>query len=162
MKGQSNNVSVGKGESQVRSLYQSLIKAWNENRVNDYADLFTMNANVIGFDGSQMNGREEIRSQIGAIFQNHRVARYVTLIREVRTIGVNVFVLRAVVGMVPPGASDIMTERNAVQTLIAEKQEDIYRISIFQNTPARFDGRPEMNEQLSTELRATLHSVKLN
>ena len=160
MKGQSNNVSVGKGESQVRSLYQSLIEAWNENRANDYADLFTVNANVIGFDGSQMNGQEEIRSQIGAIFQNHGVARYVTLIREVRTIGINVFVLRAVVGMVPRGASDIMPERNAVQTLIAEKKEDTYRITIFQNTPARFDGRPEMSEQLLTELRATLHSVK--
>src|SRR4051812_20412004 len=115
MKAQSNGVSVGNEESKVRSLYHSLIEAWNENKANEYADLFTTNASVVGFDGSQMNSREEIRSQIGAIFKHHKVARYVTLIREVRPINSNVFVLRAVAGMVPPGASDIMPERNAIQ-----------------------------------------------
>ena len=160
MKAHSNGTSVSNEESQVRSLYHSLIEAWNKNNAGEYADLFATNANVIGFDGSQMNGQEEIRGQLSAIFQNHKVATYVSVIREVRLIRPDVFVLRAVVGMISPGSADIMPERNAIQTLIAEKQQGIYKVSVFQNTPAVFDGRPQLREQLSAELRQALHSPK--
>jgi pyrrolidone-carboxylate peptidase len=60
--------------------------------------------------------------------------------------------LRAIVGMVPPGKKEINPATNAVQTLIATNQKQIWKISLFQNTPAQFDGRPELVEQMTKEL----------
>jgi len=62
-------------------------------------------------------------------------------------------VLRAVVGMIPSGGSDIEPARNAHQTLVAAKQDGEWRIVLFQNTPAQFHGRPDLAERLTRELR---------
>jgi len=68
----------------------------------------------------------------------------------------DVAILRAVVGMVPPGQSDINPAVNTVQSLVAKKQDDRWRIALFQNTPAQFHGRPELVQQLTDELRQLL------
>jgi hypothetical protein len=60
--------------------------------------------------------------------------------------------LRGVVGMVPPGQSALKSERNAVQSLVAVLEGGQPRIALFHNTPARFDGRPQLAEQLTAEL----------
>ena len=51
-------------EVQVRALYQRLLESWNRRDARDFAALFAEDAHVIGFDGSQMHGREEI--ELGA------------------------------------------------------------------------------------------------
>jgi len=64
--------------------------------------------------------------------------------------------LRAVVGMVPPGQNDINPDVNAIQSLVVVKQGDAWRIAHFQNTPAQFHGKPELAEALTEELRQLL------
>jgi hypothetical protein len=66
--------------------------------------------------------------------------------------------------MVPPGESDINPEVNAVQTLVAVKQQNKWIIALFQNTPAAFHVRPELSERLTEELRQALRtsSNKIN
>jgi hypothetical protein len=54
--------------------------------------------------------------------------------------------------MVPPGKNEINPERNAVQSLIAIKQDGDRKIALFQNTPAQFHGRPELVEGMTKEL----------
>ena len=61
-------------EMLVHSLYKKLLKSWNNHNATDYANLFTIDANLIGFDGSQMNGRVEINNQISEIFSSHKVS----------------------------------------------------------------------------------------
>jgi len=58
--------------------------------------------------------------------------------------------------MVPPGKSDLNPAVNAVQTLVAARQDSRWRIAVFQNTPAAFHGRPELSERLTEELRQVL------
>jgi uncharacterized protein (TIGR02246 family) len=67
-----------------------------------------------------------------------------------------VAILIAAVGMVPPGGSDINPAVNAIQVLVATKQDGAWRVESFQNTPAAFHGRPELVEQMTQELRAVL------
>ena len=143
-------------ENLVRLLYEGLLDNWNEMDAANYAKLFTDDANIIGFDGSQMNGRQEIYDQISGIFASHKVASYVHIIKEVRSLGATVVLLRAVAGMVPPGQSGIKPDVNAIQTLIAVKQQEQFRIAVFQNTPAAFHGRPELSNQLTEELQEVL------
>jgi hypothetical protein len=81
-------------------------------------------------------------------------------VREIRPLAPTIFVLRAVAGMIPPGKSEINPAVNAVQTLVAQKQLDVFRIAIFQNTPAAFHGRPELSQQLTQELQEAVNSRK--
>ncbi len=112
--------------------------------------------NVVGFDGSLMNGRAEIESELSRIFADHQTAAYVGIIREVRFLSQAVALLRAVAGMVPPGQSDINPAVNTIQSLVAVKREGGWRIALYQNTPAQFHGRPELSEHLTEELRKLL------
>ena len=76
--------------------------------------------------------------------------------REVRLVRDGVAILRAVVGMVPPGKTDINPAVNAVQSIVAVRENGAWRIALFQNTPAAYHGRPEASEELTTELRGAL------
>jgi uncharacterized protein (TIGR02246 family) len=143
-------------ETEVRGLYQRLLESWNERRADAMAALFTEDGNVVGFDGSQINGQAEIESNIGAIFADHQTAAYVGKVREVRFLSPDAAVLRAVVGMVPPGEADLNPNVNAIQSLVAVRQNGQWRISLYQNTPAAFHGRPELSAALTDELRDLL------
>ena len=146
------------GGAKVRLLYQTLLEAWNDKDAHEMAELFSENGNVIGFDGSQMDGRKQIESVLGQIFVDHPTPVYVAAVREVRFLAPGVALLRAVAGMVPRGHSDINPALNAVQSLIATKEQDRWRIALFLNTPAALHGRAELSEQLTAELRQALRA----
>lgn len=60
--------------------------------------------------------------------------------------------------MKPPGKADLMPDRNAIQVLIVVTEGGTSRIAHFQNTPAKFDGRPELVTELTAELTAVLQA----
>ncbi len=145
------------GEEQaVRNLYSRWLEAWNRRDAEAMAGLLAADGNVVGFDGSQMNGRAEVAAEIGQVFANHQTATYVGKVREVRMLGEGAALLRAVVGMVPPGQKDINPGVNAIQSLAAVKRGGKWEIALFQNTPAQFHGRPELSQALTEELRQLL------
>ncbi len=145
-------------ESPVRSLYEEWLRRWNERDASALAELVAENGNVVGFDGSQMNGRAEVAAEIGRVFANHATAKYIGIIREVRFLSADVALLRGVVGMMPPGQADINPAVNAIQALVAVEQQGQWRIALFQNTPAAFHGRPELSAALTEELRQALRA----
>lgn len=144
--------------SLVIALYQSLLDCWNRRDADGYGAHFAEAGNVVGFDGSQVSGRAEISAHLRQIFANHQTAAYVWKVKEVRFPAPTLAILRAVVGMVPPGQSDLNPAVNATQTLVAARHDGTWRIELFQNTPAAFHGRPELSEQFTAELRAVLHA----
>src|SRR6476661_5465675 len=91
----------------IRALYHRLLDAWNQRDAHAFAGLFEPLGNVVGFDGSTMNGRNEIEESLSGVFADHPTASYVSVVREVRFLSPDVALLRAAVGMVPPGQSDI-------------------------------------------------------
>ncbi len=143
-------------ESPIAALYHNLLDAWNRRDAAGFAALFAEDGNVVGFDGSLMNGRQEIETTLRAIFKDHLTGRYIGKIREVRFLSPDVAVLRAVSGVVSAGQTDLNPATNAIQSLVAVKQDGQWRIAHYQNTPAQFHGRPELAEQLTAELRALL------
>lgn len=140
-------------EDEITRLYHNLLGCWNNRDAKGMAALAGEQCSFTGFDGSQMYGPVEIEASVHPIFANHPTAAYVSVIREVRPLAGGVALLRATVGMVPPGKTDINPAVNAIQTLVAKKGEGGWKIELFQNTPAAFHGRPEAAEQLSNELR---------
>ncbi|MCC7021209.1 MAG: SgcJ/EcaC family oxidoreductase [Thermomicrobiales bacterium] len=148
--------SIDRDDEAIRALHRGLIAAWNQRNPDDYAARFLDDGSVVGFDGSQMEGRAEIAAQLRAIFADHVTAPYVAKIEEVRFLAPGVAVLRAIVGMIPPGQKDLNPAANALQTLVAVERDGQWHIALFQNTPAQFHGRPELVEQMTNELRELL------
>jgi uncharacterized protein (TIGR02246 family) len=142
----------------VVALYTNILDAWNTRDARAFAAQFTENGSTVGFDGSQLDGRAAIATELGRIFADHTPAAYVGKVREVRPLGESAMLLRAVAGMVPPGTADIMPERNAVQSLVAVLDGGAPKVALYQNTPARFDGRPQLAEQLTAELTEVLRA----
>jgi uncharacterized protein (TIGR02246 family) len=136
------------GGAAVARAYQELIAGWNAQDADRYAAPFADDAVVVGFDGSESAGRDRIRDEMRRIFADHETADYVAKVRSIRTLGPGVALLRAVVGMIPPGGGEVMPDRHAHQTVVAVED----RIVLFQNTPAQYHGRPEVVEALTAEL----------
>ena len=138
----------------IEKIHSELLTYWNKQDARGMASLFSDNGNVIGFDGSQMNGKKEIENELQQVFANHKTAAYVWKVNEVRFLNAETALLRAIAGMTPPGKKEINPSTNAIQTLVAVKQNNNWEISLFQNTPAQFHGRPELVEKMTRELRS--------
>src|SRR5262245_40650902 len=107
----------------VRALYHDLLDCWNRRNPQAMAALFADDGNLVGFDGSTVNGRSDIEAHLRPIFADHPTSTYVSKIREVRLLGPEVALVRAVVGMVPPGKSDVNPAVNALQSLVAVRDD---------------------------------------
>lgn len=150
-------ISTGRPpEEEARILYSQLINSWNSRDATGFAALFTEDGESIGYDGSQMAGREEIAATLRHIFIDHPTPLYVGIVRTVRVPHPDVALLRAVAGMIPPGGADIDPALNSVQGLVAVATGAGWRIAAFQNTPAQFHGRLDLGDALTMELRAHL------
>jgi uncharacterized protein (TIGR02246 family) len=143
-------------DDEVIELYQRLVAGWNASDADAMAAPIARDGLVIGFDGSQMVGRDEIARELGRIFADHETATYVTKVRSVKPLGSDGGLLHAVAGMVPPGGAELMPDRNAIQTVVAHRGDDGWSVALFQTTPAQFHGRPELTEALSAELTELL------
>jgi uncharacterized protein (TIGR02246 family) len=140
-------------EDDIRALYMSILAAWNARGARDFAAQFTPDGHTVGFDGTQADSAAEIEAHLSQVFSSHMTATYVAKVREVRPLCDGAVMLRAVVGMVPPGGSDINPATNAIQTLVAVYTENSWRAVMLHTTPAAFHGRPDAVEALTNELR---------
>ncbi|QPA32928.1 SgcJ/EcaC family oxidoreductase [Thermaerobacillus caldiproteolyticus] len=143
-------------ETEIRALYQQLLDGWNKRSADAMAEPFAEDGELIGFDGSQVIGKTEIVAHLQPIFADHPTPVYVGKVRNVRFLGPEVAVLRAIAGMVPRGQSDIDPKLNTHHTLVTVKREGKWYIELFQNTPAQFHGRPELVQKMTEELQQLL------
>lgn len=139
--------------TETRDLYDRLLAAWNDRDAERFAAFFGSDGVSIGFDGSTATG-PEIRQHLAGVFDDHSTASYVAKVREVRQLGTHTVLLRAIVGMLPPGADRLKPDVNTVQTVVAVREGDSWRVALLQNTPAQYHGRPELVEQHTEELQA--------
>jgi uncharacterized protein (TIGR02246 family) len=139
--------------NEIKVLYRNLIHAWNNRNAMSMADLFTERGELIGFDGSQAIGRNTIFAHLEPIFAEHPTPPFICIIKSVQLLSAEVAMLRSIAGMIPPENTELEPNLNAHQTLIAAKENDRWRIVLFQNTPAQFHGRPDLVGQMTGELK---------
>jgi uncharacterized protein (TIGR02246 family) len=140
----------------VRRLYEQILIAWNEQDAPAMAGYFEVDGNLVGYDGSQADSRATIEDHLRPIFADHPTAAYVAKVREIRMLSSNVGILRAVVGMIPPGSDDVNSAGNTIQTLVAVQNADGWQATLFQSTPAAWHGRPQDSAALTEELREVM------
>jgi uncharacterized protein (TIGR02246 family) len=135
-------------------LLGRLHERWNARDATGFAALFDDTGVSIGFDGSTEVGARVIAEHLAAIFADHVPAHYVGRVDQVSQLGPEVVIVRASAGMVPPdGGSELIPDRNVIQTIVATRAGDNWKIALLQNTPARFDGRPHAVEEMTAALR---------
>jgi uncharacterized protein (TIGR02246 family) len=147
-------------DSEIRALYQEILDGWNQHNGSAMAASFAEDGEVVGFDGSQIVGREAIIAEMDRIFASHVTAVYVGKVRRVVPLAPGAALLRAVAGMVPPGQNDINPAVNTIHSLVAARRDGQWRVLLFQSTPAQFHGRPDLAEALTNELRELLPNRK--
>jgi uncharacterized protein (TIGR02246 family) len=148
--------SGGDWDRATRELYARLIETWDKRNARDFALLFASDGNLVGFDGSQVNGQLEVGAHLTEVFTHHQTPRYVSIVRDVRLLANDVTMLRANTGLIPSGTEDIDPALNAVQSMIAVQKGGSWRVALFQNTPAAFHQRPDLAKKLTEELRGKL------
>ena len=141
-------------DQEIASTYAKLLAAWNAQDAAGMAELFAEGGAQVGFDGSEAQGPQTIHQQLAPIFRDHPTKRFVHVIREIRPVTDDVALLRAVAGMVPRDSLELDESKNVIQSLVLRKEGAGWRIVLFQNTPAKLDGRPEAVAAMSKELRA--------
>ena len=146
---------------QILDLYQGILTAWNARDAGAFGEKFVADGHAVGFDGSQMDGREAIIAALRPIFSDHPTATYVAKVREVKQLASSIVLLRGIAGMLPPGQSALKPEVNAIQTLVATKTEEGFRAMLFQSTPAAFHGRPELVRAMTDELTHVVESGRV-
>ena len=151
-----SNIDTISSDHPIRRLYEQILIAWNEQDATAMAAYFEEDGNLIGYDGSQADSRSTIEDHLRPIFADHPTAAYVAKVREIRMLSSNVGILRAVVGMIPPGSDDINGAGNTIQTLVAVQNADGWQATLFQSTPAAWHGRPQDSAELSEELREVM------
>jgi uncharacterized protein (TIGR02246 family) len=140
-------------EAAAWGLYERLLMAWNDRDAEAFAAPFGKDGAMIGFDGSQAHGGQDVLDHLGPIFQDHPTGQYVAKVTDVRDVGSAHVMLRAIVGMLPPGQAELNPAVNALQTLLAESDDAGWRVVLLQTTPAQYHGRPDLVEEHTAALQ---------
>src|SRR5829696_467666 len=148
-----SSTNTASSDHPIRRLYEQILIAWNQQDATAMAAQFDEDGNLVGYDGSQADSRATIEDHLRPIFADHLTAAYVTKVREIRNLGRDVGLLRAVAGMIPPGSDDINPALNTIHTLVASQNADGWRAALFQSTPAAWHGHPQDSAALTEELR---------
>jgi len=125
-------------ETAVRALYQELMDGWNRGSGDAFAAAFTEDGDLVAFDGTHFEGREEIAPFHQQLFDKWlKGTRLVGEVKNVRFLSPDVAVMHAVGSTVMRGKSEPSPERDSIQTLVATRQDGEWRLAAFQNTRVR-------------------------
>ena len=125
-------------EAAVRGLYQQLMDGWNRGSGADFAAAFAADGDLVAFDGTHFEGREEIAPFHQELFDKWmKGSRLVGRVKDVRFLSPDVALMHAVGGTVMRGKSEPSPERDSIQTLVAIRQDGEWRLAAFQNTQVR-------------------------
>jgi uncharacterized protein (TIGR02246 family) len=122
-------------ETAVRELFARVLAAWARGDGLAYGDLFTAEAEYIGFDGSRTIGRVAIAESHRKLFDTWlKGTRLTGRIESLRLLAPGVILVHATGGTVFPGESEPRPSRDSIQTLVAVLQAGEWRFAAFQNT----------------------------
>lgn len=146
---------------EVIATYERLLESWNQRDSAQFSQCFGTDGVSIGFDGSTAVGREQIHEHLEPIFRDHPTAAYVAKICSVDQLSDDVALIHSMVGMVPPGSSEINPKTNALQLLVLQKSSDGWLVRSLQNTPAAYHGRPHLVDDHTAELQRVFETNQI-
>jgi len=154
-------------EVALRAIPFRLMDAWNRGSGDDFAAVFTENADFIAFEGTHLHGRREI-----ATFHQHafdtlvRGTHLEAAVRFVRPLSPEVAVVHAVCSVTLRGRAKPSPSRDSMQLFVASKHDGEWAVEALLNArkvpPERqalwdeFEALPDDARRLITETIASL------
>ena len=133
-----NTMTSSADEAAVRALYEELMHGWNRGSGEDFAAVFAEDGDLVAFDGTHFEGREQIAPFHQELFDRWlKDSRLVGKVKDVRFLSPDVALMHAVGGTVMRGKDEPSPERDSIQTLVAIRQDGEWRLAAFQNTRLR-------------------------
>ena len=125
-------------EEAVRDLYRELMDGWNRGSGEAFAAVFAEDGDLVAFDGTHFEGREEIAPFHQELFDKWmKDTRLVGRVKDVRFLSSDVALMHAVGSTIMRGKTAPSPERDSIQTLVATRQNGEWRLAAFQNTRLR-------------------------
>jgi uncharacterized protein (TIGR02246 family) len=126
----------------LHALYARTMDGWNQGSGPAFAASWAADGHLIGFDGTHFTSREEIARFHEDLLRTHlQGTRLVGRVTGVTFPAPDVAVLHARGGTIMAGGSEPAPERDPIQTLVAVRSDDGWRLVAFQNTRVRPMGR---------------------
>jgi uncharacterized protein (TIGR02246 family) len=120
-------------ETVIHTLFDELLAAWGRGDGHAYGALFTDNADYVAFDGSHTKGQRTIAESHQKLFDSWlKGTRLSGEIVSLRFLKPDVAIIHATGATLMPGKDRPV--RPSIQTLIAVKQDDVWRFAAFHNT----------------------------
>jgi uncharacterized protein (TIGR02246 family) len=128
--------------AELNDLYRSVMDGWNRGSGEAFAAGWADDGHQIAFDGTHFTSRAEIARFHNELFHTHlKGTRLVGRVTGVMFPAPDVAVLHARGSTVMAGAEEPTPERDSIQTVVAVRRDDGWRILAFQNTRIRPMGR---------------------
>ena len=120
----------------VRTLLQQFYDAWGD--ADAYASVFTEDADYIAFDGTHAKGRPAIAESHRPLFERFlKGSRLFGESSAIRFLAPDVALIHSKGAVLRAGQQRPSRRRMSVQTVVAVKQADGWRLAAFQNTRYR-------------------------
>lgn len=119
----------------VKQLPHQLAAAWDRGDAEAYAESLTEDADYILFDGSHSHGRAAIAEIHRPVFERFlKGSRLAVESVDARLLAEDVAVIHSAGGVLRRRDHRLAKSQRSVQTMVAVKTGDIWRIAAFQNT----------------------------
>ncbi|HYO06839.1 MAG TPA: SgcJ/EcaC family oxidoreductase [Phototrophicaceae bacterium] len=144
---------------EIQQLYQKKIYGWNIGDAAKFAEPYSEDADFVGFDGTYLEGKQQIISFHKMLFDKFvRDIRLVGKVKHIRFPIPSVAIVVGISGTIERGHNSINPERNSIHTIVAVKNDHLWRFTSFQNTRAQYVGNPEKMEILTKELEQLIQA----
>jgi uncharacterized protein (TIGR02246 family) len=122
-------------DAAVRALYDELLGGWNEGNGARFAAAFADDGVLIAFDGTRLRGRQVIEEFQQELFDRWvKGTRLTGSVAHVRFLGPDTAVMQAVGSTIKRHRTNPVRARDSIQTLVASKTPEGWRLGAFQNT----------------------------
>lgn|SRR5579875_1070426 len=122
-------------ENALHDLFQQLQEAWNQGDGHAYAAFFTEDADYINVTGAYLKGQQAIatvhQQLFETLFQGSQLEGFV---KQIRFLHEGIALLHLHGRPRVPGQEISAPEQYSIQTLVAIKRADGWRITAFHNT----------------------------
>jgi uncharacterized protein (TIGR02246 family) len=125
-------------EAALRTCLEELNAAWARGDADGFAAVFTEDADYIAFDGTHWKGRREIAESHRPLFQGFlKGSRLAGESQTIRFLSPEVALIHSKGAVLLAGQRKPARGRLSVQTLVAVKRPEGWRLAAFQNTRYR-------------------------
>lgn len=125
-------------ESEVRDLFDRLLRAWTDNDADAYGACFTADADYVSYDGTRAIGRATLQGNHDQLFRGVLAgSALVGAIEAIRFVTPDIAIVHGTGSVLMPWRTTPPARRLSRQTVVALRTQEGWRFTALHNTRVR-------------------------